>query len=365
MAAPTRDDLILALTREWTRLGAELVLFSQSVADRLKINITDLQCLAVVVSAGPMTAGQIAEAAGLTTGAITGVVDRLEKAGLVVREDDPADRRRVVVRALPGDVIAARDPAVGAALAGLAAAAAEQYESYSDRELQLVVEALSRAHPVLLEHVTALRRQAPARHELEAPLSGARVGRLVLAPGVGGVTLDADASMAELYRARVEGTAPIIEVQDGTVHVRARRTPLFGWGHRSLGLTLNAAIPWDVEVNQGAVGLTANLEAVQLRSFTVQGGASRLDIHVGRPAGTVPISIRGGASRVTIRRPRGVPVEVRIKGGVSRLNIDGRTIGAAGGNLRWWVPDTPDAPAADHYRVEVLGGVSRLTIEPA
>jgi len=365
MAATNRDDLVLALTREWTRLGAELVLLSQSVADRLKINITDLQVLAVVVSAGPITAGQIAEAAGLTTGAITGVVDRLEKAGLVLREDDPADRRRVVVRAVPGDVIAARDPAVGAALAGLATAAAEQYEGYSDRELQLVVDALARAHPVLLEHVTALRQQAPARHELEAPLSGAQVGRLVLAPGVGGVTLAADAAMPELYRAQVEGTAPIIEVQDGTVTVRARRTPLFGWGHRSLGLTLNAAIPWDVEVNQGAVGLTANLQALQLRSFTVQGGASRLDINVGMPAGAVPISIRGGASRVTIRRPRGVPVEVRIRGGVSRISIDGKSMGSAGGNIQWRVPDTPAAASGDHYRIEVLGGVSRLTIEPS
>src|SRR5262249_21535723 len=100
MPTSDRDELVAGLTREWTRLGAELVLLARGVADRLKINITDLQCLAVVVSGGPMPAGQIAEAAGLTTGAITGVLDRLEKAGLVQRESDPADRRRVIVRAL-------------------------------------------------------------------------------------------------------------------------------------------------------------------------------------------------------------------------------------------------------------------------
>jgi DNA-binding MarR family transcriptional regulator len=361
--ASTRDELVAALTREWNRLGAELVLFSQSVADRLKINITDLQCLAVVMSAGPMTAGQIAEATGLTTGAITGVVDRLEKAGLVTREGDPADRRRVVVRAVPGDVLAARDPAVSEAFASLSTAAAEQYEGYSDRELQLVVDALGRAHPILLEHVAQLREQTPVRHELDAPRAGAQAGRLHLLPVSGNVTLDADPSMAELYRAHVDGTPPIIEVDGGTVTVRPRRFPLFGWGHRSLRLTLSAAIPWDIEVAQGAVGLTADLRALSLRSFAIKGGASRIDLSVGRPSGVVPISILGGASRVTLRRPRSVPVEVRIRGGVSRTSVDGHKLGPAGGNVVWRTPGAPEG--ADGYTVEVRGGVSRLDIEPA
>src|SRR5579864_4986189 len=264
MTNTTREELLAALTREWTRLGAELVLLSQSVADRLKINVTDLQCLAVVSSAGAMTAGQVAEATGLTTGAITGVIDRLEKAGLVRREDDPADRRRVMVRALPGDALANRDPGVSAALAGLTAAATELYEGYSERELQLVVDALARAHPVLLEHVAGLRDQAPARHDLAAPLAGAKAGRLVLAPGVGLVRIDSDAALTELYRAQVVGTPPLIEVDGETVTVRPRRFPLFGWGHRDLRLTLSGTIPWAIDVAQGAVRLTADLASASV-----------------------------------------------------------------------------------------------------
>jgi len=359
----TREDLIATLVGEWNRLGAELVLFSQSVADRLKINVTDLQCLTVVMSAGPMTAGQIAEATGLTTGAITGVVDRLEKAGLVKREDDPADRRRVVVRALPGDILGASDPAVSTAFARLAAAVTDQYEGYSDRELQLVVDALARAHPILLEQVSQLRQQAPVHHDLDAPLAGATVGRLQFASGAGSTTIDADATMTELYRAHVEGTPPQIEVDGGNVTVRPRRFPLFGWGHRSLGLTLSGAIPWDVEIAQGAYRLDAKLATLQLRSFTINGGASRIDLAVGRPSGAVPITIYGGVSRVTVTRPRGVPVEMRIRGGASRASVDGHQLGPAGGNVVWQSPGISEG--ADRYVIEILGGVSRLSVEPA
>ena len=358
----TREDLVAALVGEWNRLGAELVLLSQSVADRLKINVTDLQCLAVVMSAGPLSAGQIAEATGLTTGAITGVVDRLEKAGLVKREDDPSDRRRVVVRALPGDVLAANDPAVGAAFARLAAAATEQYEGYSDRELQLVVDALARAHPILLEQVAQLREQAPVHHDLDAPLAGATVGQLHILSGMGDISIDADATMTELYRAHVEGMPPQIEVDAGVVTVRPRRFPLFGWGHRSLRLTLSGAIPWDVEIGQGAYRLNADLSALRLRSFAIKGGAARVEVAVGRPSGAVPITISGGASKVTIRRPRDVPVEMRIRGGVSRASVDGHQLGPAGGEVIWRTPGMADR--ADRYVVEVLGGVSRLSIEP-
>jgi DNA-binding MarR family transcriptional regulator len=358
----TREELIAGLVGEWNRLGAELVLFSQSVADRLKINVTDLQCLAVVMSAGPMTAGQIAEATGLTTGAITGVVDRLETAGLVQREGDPADRRRVVVRALPGDVLAAADPAVSSAFARLAAAATEQYEGYSDRELQLVVDALARAHPILLEQVSHLRQQTPVHHDLDAPRTGVTVGRLHLA-AVGDTTIDADATMTELYRAHVQGTPPQIDVDGGDVTVRPRRFPLFGWGHRSLRLTLSAAIPWDIDIAQGAYKLSAELSAVEVRSFVIKGGASRIDLAVGRPSGAVPIRITGGVSNVVVRRPRGVPIEMRLRGGVSRASVDGHELGPAAGNVVWRTPGMRED--ADRYVVEVLGGVSRLSVEPA
>ncbi|MER5864773.1 MarR family transcriptional regulator [Kitasatospora sp. NPDC002040] len=69
----------------------------QDIAQRLGLGVTDLTCLGHVLGAGehPITAGELAERANLTTGAVTGVLNRLERAGYARRQADPADRRRV------------------------------------------------------------------------------------------------------------------------------------------------------------------------------------------------------------------------------------------------------------------------------
>src|SRR5687767_5913274 len=79
------------------RLSTATVLFHTAVADRLGLNVTDVKCYSLIRQSGPVTAGDLAELTGLTTGAITGVIDRLERAGLVQRARDASDRRRVMV----------------------------------------------------------------------------------------------------------------------------------------------------------------------------------------------------------------------------------------------------------------------------
>jgi DNA-binding MarR family transcriptional regulator len=71
--------------------------FDNLAADRLGINESDLHCLNIIENSGGLTAGALAAQAGLTNGAITGVLDRLEKAGFARRGSDPADRRKVKV----------------------------------------------------------------------------------------------------------------------------------------------------------------------------------------------------------------------------------------------------------------------------
>jgi DNA-binding MarR family transcriptional regulator len=73
--------------------------FDQAVADSIGVNRTDMRCMDVIQREGPVTAGRLAEATGLTTGAITTVLDRLERAGLARRVRDEKDRRRVLVEA--------------------------------------------------------------------------------------------------------------------------------------------------------------------------------------------------------------------------------------------------------------------------
>jgi DNA-binding MarR family transcriptional regulator len=75
--------------------------FDQAVADALGLNRTDMRCLDIVDREGPVPAGRLAEAMGLTTGAITTVLDRLERAGYARRVRDADDRRRVLVEVSP------------------------------------------------------------------------------------------------------------------------------------------------------------------------------------------------------------------------------------------------------------------------
>jgi DNA-binding MarR family transcriptional regulator len=75
--------------------------FDQAVADTIGINRTDMRCLDVISRDGPVPAGRLADETGLTTGAITTVLDRLERGGFARRVRDPNDRRRVLVELTP------------------------------------------------------------------------------------------------------------------------------------------------------------------------------------------------------------------------------------------------------------------------
>src|SRR5688500_177457 len=98
-------------------LSTAVVAFHEAVGARLGVTAVDQRALALIAGKGPLSAGELAKEITLTPGAVTGVADRLERAGLVRREPDPGDRRRVVITAIPG--------AFGQVFAGLSAAMAE------------------------------------------------------------------------------------------------------------------------------------------------------------------------------------------------------------------------------------------------
>jgi DNA-binding MarR family transcriptional regulator len=85
--------------------SALTVMFHTKVAEQMGLSATDEKCLDLAIRAeGPLTAGRIAELSGLSTGAVTGVIDRLERAGFVRRVRDPHDRRKVLVEVTPGEM---------------------------------------------------------------------------------------------------------------------------------------------------------------------------------------------------------------------------------------------------------------------
>lgn len=96
--APAPPEHLLAAIRSFF---VGVAMYSQTVADRIGMSSGDLHCLNLLSMRGPMTAGQLARLTGLTSGAVTRMVDRLETAGCVTRRPDAADRRKVIIDKLP------------------------------------------------------------------------------------------------------------------------------------------------------------------------------------------------------------------------------------------------------------------------
>ncbi len=91
------DDLVTAFRAS----GNQDAAFENLAAERLGVSRSDLHCLNAIENAGGLSAGELAATVGLTSGAVTGVVDRLERAGFARRVADPGDRRRVEIEVTP------------------------------------------------------------------------------------------------------------------------------------------------------------------------------------------------------------------------------------------------------------------------
>jgi DNA-binding MarR family transcriptional regulator len=100
---PVTEEELLRFAELGRQGSTFTVLRHARIAERMGLSGTDHKTFDLVIqSGGPLTAGRIAELTGLSTGAVTGVIDRLEKVGLVRRVRDPEDRRKVLVEVVPG-----------------------------------------------------------------------------------------------------------------------------------------------------------------------------------------------------------------------------------------------------------------------
>lgn len=148
-----RSLLLDELSIESRRYMAAYALFNQAVADHLRLHPTDLQCLNLLgLEDAPVTTGRIAELTGLTTGSATRLVDRLEKAGYVVRERDTADRRRVLVVAVPEKMAE-----FGQMWQRLSSGWYELFEQLDEDELALLIGHMRRTVTFSAEQIGRLR----------------------------------------------------------------------------------------------------------------------------------------------------------------------------------------------------------------
>jgi DNA-binding MarR family transcriptional regulator len=359
-----RPALLRTLLGELRRTVTQHTFFSQAVATQLGVGTTDLDCLLQLHHFGPATAGQLADVLGLTTGAVTGVIDRLVGAGYVVRDTDPSDRRRVIVR--PVDERMLRLDEVYAPLVALLERA---LEPVSDSTLSMLLYFQQRAGAAMEQETARLRAEQASgtggAATFTAPLGGLESGCLEFATGAWQVRIGAaDGVTDELYRATFEGIQPSLRAQSGTVTVRYKRAGLFDWGSGHSGtVALNPGVPWNIALRGGASSVDLDARGLELRGLRLDGGASKLDIWLPAPRGSVSVCIEGGVNRAQIQRPDGVPLQLQVQGGANRLEFDAQRFGAVGGDLRLASPGWE--LASDRYIVEVRGGASRLTVTEA
>jgi MarR family transcriptional regulator, organic hydroperoxide resistance regulator len=123
-------DLMLEI-RKFTRSS---LILQHVIAQKAGLHVTDAECIDFLMEMGPSTAGALAKATRLTTGAITNVIDRLEKAGFVRRSPDLTDRRKVLVSYLPQKITS-----IKSYYTSLASEVQQLFMKYDKNELKFLI----------------------------------------------------------------------------------------------------------------------------------------------------------------------------------------------------------------------------------
>jgi len=349
-----------SVIRSLRRVNLQGSFFGQTVAVRFGLSESDIETLEALMDMGASTAGRLSELTGLTSGAVTRVIDRLEQSGYVRRVDDPADRRRVVVEVVPEKIAA-----IESTLGRIGQASADEIGRYTDAQLALINDFLTRMEQITREEATTLRErpedgsEGEAASEHSAPLGGLTSARLLVRSGLSELRLRAGGSPTELYRAEFQGATPHVRVRDGRVLVQYRGIP-FDWRKRKATIGLNPGIPWSIELVGGVQRVEADLREVETPRFELTGGTERIELDMGAPQAEGVVRFVGGTSTIKLTRPEDVPVRLQILGGSGQVDLDGTRIGQKGG--RTSVQSKGWEGAARRYDVDIVGGSKSVEI---
>jgi DNA-binding MarR family transcriptional regulator len=149
-----REDLVNELTEEFRAYQTATDELDEIAQRIMGINRSDARCLDIVDRAGPITAGRLAEESGLTTGAVTAVIDRLERAGLARRVRDENDRRKVLV-----EVTDKADRLAAEIYGGMAEPGQRMLAPYSDEQLRVFIDLMRGALEITRQNTARLRER--------------------------------------------------------------------------------------------------------------------------------------------------------------------------------------------------------------
>jgi DNA-binding MarR family transcriptional regulator len=356
--------------------------YEEALADHLGLNATDLRCFEVAIAEPGLTAGRLAELSGLTTGAVTGVLDRLEKAGFVERRPDPADRRSVTIHPSPArardlrEAGAPLEKSVRALLGRFGAGERAAIDRFLEAAIEVVDDETARFRAATRGGFLGNRYEAPVGDTTRgrlvfisgaprlalnvAPLGPQAAARVIMETSASRLALAGAAPSGELVRATFEGPIPEVRTSAGVVTVRYRRGALSAFQSRKARVALAAGIPWTIELQGGLTDLDGSLEGVTLSRLDVEDGANHVNLALPAPEGTVALRVHGVASSVRLRRPASAPVGLRVAGGISHLRLDGELRRQVAGEQRF--ASKGYGTGADRYEIEILGGASEVRI---
>jgi DNA-binding MarR family transcriptional regulator len=153
--APTKADLGAGLGADsGRRLSTAVVLFHETLGQCLGLSAVDHRALTLILDHAPLTAGTLAQLTGLTPGAVTGLADRLERAGYIRRTPDPSDRRKIVIEPI-GDGM----PGLDEVFVDLGTAMSTFMAKYDDRELATIADYVDNTIDVLQEQTRRLSEE--------------------------------------------------------------------------------------------------------------------------------------------------------------------------------------------------------------
>jgi DNA-binding MarR family transcriptional regulator len=147
-----RRDLREALQRVMPSYISAAVRYQIAIANQLQIAVTDVHAIGALLEFGPIGAGRLAELMGMTTGAATRLVDRLERGGYVTRQADREDRRRVVLH-----LVEDRVAEIGRYYQPMAERWQQEVAGYTDEQMRFLVEFLSTGREHAIAETVALR----------------------------------------------------------------------------------------------------------------------------------------------------------------------------------------------------------------
>lgn len=355
----TRAKALKQLARELRQFTGLAASFFRAASARSGMAVTDLQVIDILDVSGPLTAGQLADLTGLTTGAITGNLNRLEEAGLVRRERDPNDGRRVIVELTRGKGDA---HALDATFTSIESAWDELASRYSDEQIAFLLDFLAQSNAIARGEVAQLREAPGGEGGIHStPLGDVETGRLTVSSGGSSLTVRANPGISQLYQAHFEGPTPDVKANDGVVTVRYPRRLLLPGAKKSVAdIALNSAIPWEIVIQGAAAEINANLDGLDLLGLEVKGNASSIRLDLPAPSGVIPIHIQGAAAQISVRRPEGVGVRAHLKGWAAAFAFDDQSFTNLGADVRLQSRDYEAALPC--YDIEVSSSVGMVTI---